>query len=133
MAVDLQDDVSRLQACIFCGAGWADVLNNRSMKLIRSINLLFHIGSKIADRKAQLSALWRGSIVVVIRDVGVLLEPADSEIDRHRFAVAKDSERDVRSRGDLAHGNLERAAVGNLLPIDLRDDIPCVQATFTGR
>ena len=105
MTVHFEDDISGLQASIFRGTGWTDILNNRSMKLLRRIDLLFDIRSQIAHGKSQLSAL-RSFSIVVFGDVGVFLELADSQIDRHRFTIAKNAECDVRAGGELAHCNL---------------------------
>lgn len=131
MTIDLEDDVSGLEAGIFCRAGGTDVLYDDTAELVGRVDLLPEVRREVTYGEAKLAALRR-TVAAVVGHLGVLLETADGDVEAHRFSVAKDVKGDAGSGRDLAYGNLKRASVDDLLSVDLRDDVALVQTTFAG-
>ena len=57
MAVDLLDDVSGSEACVFCGAGGAYALDDDSVDVGGQVELLADVGAEVVYGEAEFAAL----------------------------------------------------------------------------
>ena len=59
-AIDLEDDVTGLQAGIFGGAAGTDLPHDCTVNGVRSLDLLTRIGGKVTDSETELTRLDAG-------------------------------------------------------------------------
>jgi len=132
LTVDLEDDVAGLETGFLGGAGGTNILNDDPVKLIRRVDLLSRFSGEIAYGETKLPTLRR-SFLIVAGDLVVLLELADGEVEGGGLAFAKDPEGDAGPRGELADGDLKSASIGDLLTVELRDDVAGAETALAGR
>ena len=86
-AVDLQDDISRLDARIFGWTARTNILDQDAMHLLRHIELLPRFRREIGHLKADLSVRLT-LLAVIVSNFSIAVELAYGEVQCSRLAIA---------------------------------------------
>lgn len=99
------------------------------------MKLLTDVGGEVLHGEAKLAALCCGAagVTFVFGDLSLVVELAEGEVDGLVVAVAEDAKLDLRARGEAGDSHLERATVGDLLTVELLDDVAVLEAGAAGR
>jgi hypothetical protein len=112
MPVDFEDDVARSKAGIVSRAGGAHALDCGAVHLGGNVQLRAKVGREVRDGEAEFAVLLIGGVVGGF--FSLFVELADSDLECLGFSVAKNAEADGVAGGQLADGDLERAAIDDL-------------------
>src|SRR6187402_194102 len=109
LAVHLQNHISRLQACIFCGTSRAYLCNGSALHVVRYVHLLPHIGGQITHGQAELTSvvLCSTAISIIARYLCILLVFAQRYVHRLRCAVSQNAKVGMGSWCHLCHVHLQ--------------------------
>ena len=133
VAIHFEDDVTLLKAGI---VGWATglhLLDNRSLNFTRSLDLIAEFRSEISETNSPARPAllpFPGTRSGFGGPVAKILE-RDGHL--HGFAFAKDRELNFRARLVLSDNHLKFTGIGDLLSVDVGDDIADLKSRFRPR
>ncbi len=128
VAVDADNYLAGLKTGIVGRAARLHALDDRAVQSVRSIQLLANVGRQIAD--AHTPARLLVAVVGDLRVAVAAIHRLQRYRHRDRLAIAHHLQRDFGSRSHLTDFHLQLSSVGDLLAVDLRDDIANLQAGF---
>src|ERR1700721_2636377 len=127
MPVDFEDDVAGSKAGIVGRASGANALDRRTFYLRRPVPLRAKVGREICHGETQFAVLLLAARVVR-SFLSSFLEFTDGDFQGFGLAVTENPKIDGVPRRHLAYGNLESAAVDDLLAVEITEHVAALQS-----